>query len=74
MQGKKYVKSSEFGQDLLAYISKKNFKNYKNNYSAAKLNFELNGTIPRLLRSTIPEIFAKILRFFEIFHIFFRIF
>ena len=23
MQGKKYVKSSEFGQDILAYISKK---------------------------------------------------
>ena len=38
------------------------------------MNFELNGTIPRLLRSTIPEIFAKILRFFEIFHIFFLIF
>ena len=60
--------------NLLACISKQIFKNYKKNYSDAKLNFELNGTIPRLLRSTIPEIFAKILRFFEIFHIFFLIF
>ena len=28
MQGKKYIKSSEFGQDFLAYISKK-IKNYE---------------------------------------------
>ena len=26
----------------------------------------MNGTIPRLLRSTIPEIFAKILKYFGV--------